>query len=422
MTSEVDLDLKELNAWLLSFLNFEKEPNWELLKLTTMEILCEKFGHPDRNCPCFHVAGSKGKGTIAANIAQILRAANYKTGVYSSPHVLHYTERVGTGEKPFAMEIYQQAFAELKSGVEELLKEGKLEHDNVSWFELSTMFAMLCFRIAEVDYAVYEVGLGGRLDATNVVKPVCCVFGPIELEHTEYLGNTLAEIAGEKAGILKSGVPAVSVAQATEAEETLRERATGLGAEIEFLPKSDNYEQEDAAVAMAAVKKVLPEINERLMMSAVAKTKLPGRFEIIRGTDLPERFRRIPYLLLDVAHTPNSIGRVTERMQREDLRGKLLFGCVKDKRVTEMAHFLASSELFTEIYLTRPGDFKQSDLAMMREVFAEQFMGSNVRVESDENFIRMIERALNRAAEEETPLIVLGSFYLVGEVKKFLAE
>ena len=154
----VDLDLVELNEWRLGFLNFETQPNWELLKLATMEKLCDKFGHPEKFCPCFHVAGSKGKGTISANIAGILRAAGYKTGVYASPHVLYYTERVGTGAEPFAQEIYDVAFRELKKGIEEILVSGELAKGDVSWFELSTMFAMLCFREAGVDYAVYEVG------------------------------------------------------------------------------------------------------------------------------------------------------------------------------------------------------------------------------------------------------------------------
>lgn len=426
--NEVDLDLNDLNAWLLGFLNFESEPNWELLKLATMEKLCEKFGHPERSCPCFHVAGSKGKGTIAANIAQILRVAGYKTGVYGSPHVLHYTERVGTGEDPFAMEVYDQAFAELKSGVEELLLDGELKHDDVSWFELSTMFAMLCFRIAEVDYAIYEVGLGGRLDATNVVVPECCAFGAIELEHTEFLGNTLTAVASEKAGILKPGVPAVSIAQKPEVEEVLQKRAEELGVKIEFLPRMDNYERADANVAVAAVKCILPDLDVELADEAIKHTRLPGRFELLGDEDLPNKFKQIPYVLLDVAHTPNSIKCVTERMQRENLHGKLLFGCVKDKCVEEMAQILAQSGLFSEVYLTRPGDFKQSDLAVMQEVFDEAFgqafvlgdAGTEIKV--DEEFGRMIDLVVHEAVEQEEPVIVLGSFYLVAEVKKYLLK
>lgn len=411
----IDLDLVELNEWLMGFLNFEKQPNWELLKLATMEKLCEKFGHPEKCCPCFHVAGSKGKGTISANISGILREVGYKTGVYASPHVLHYTERVGTGAEPFAPEVYDAAFRELKGGVEEILASGELSKDDVSWFELSTMFAMLCSREAKVDYAVYEVGLGGRLDATNVILPECVAFGPIEIEHTKFLGETLAEIAHEKAGILKTGIPAVSAAQNMEVEEVLSREAREKHVSIEFCEPNADYAAEDREVAWRVVQRVLPEISRDVAERGMKKVKLLGRYEKI---DEVAGFPDIPYLLIDVAHTVHSMERVLARMKQDGVRGKLLFGCLQDKNVRGMAKLIKESVVrdgtFMEIYLTRPGDFRETDLAEIEKVFR----GEGLEVVADGDFEKFIPEVLAKANAEKTPLIVLGSVYLAGEVKK----
>lgn len=413
----VDLDLVELNAWLEQFLNFEKQPDWEMLKLKTMQILAEKFGHPERACPCFHVTGSKGKGTIAANIAAILRTEDYTTGVYASPHVSHYVERVGTGAGPFSRAIYEAAFRELKTGVEELLEAGKLERVNVTWFELSTMFGMLCFREAKVDFAVYEVGLGGRLDATNIIHPECVVFGSIELEHTDFLGNSLVEIAQEKAGIMKAGVSVVSVFQEDEVEMVLAKKTQELGAEIDFLGRNDSYLIDDQEAAMRAVEKVLGSVDHQKAESALKKVQLPGRFERLENL---AKFPDIPCLLIDVAHTPHSIKAVVQRLKQDKITGKLLFGCASDKKVEEMAKILTESGLFSEVFLTRPSDFKKSDLQAMERAFSRVLEGTAVVAQAEADFRRFIPVVLERANIAKEPLIVLGSFYLAAEVKKCL--
>ena len=139
----MDLDLARLNDWLSNFINFERSPDKNMLNLSTMEKLCDYFGHPEKSCPCFHVAGSKGKGTIAANIAGILSAAGYKVGIYASPHAYHFTERVCSATGPFPADIYYAAEAELKAGVADLIDQGKVSKEILTWFELVTTFAML---------------------------------------------------------------------------------------------------------------------------------------------------------------------------------------------------------------------------------------------------------------------------------------
>ena len=408
----VDLDLIDFNEWLSSYINFERKPETKMFRLDTMEKLCEALGHPEKSCPCFHVAGSKGKGTISADIAGILREAGYTTGVLASPHVSHFVERVGTGNKPFSQAIYDQAFSELKNVIEKLIKNGELDKELVSWFELTTAFAMLCFRAAKVDYAVYEVGMGGRLDATNIITPKACAFGPIELEHTKILGNTLTKIATEKAGIIKDGVPCVSVAQDPEVAKVFRKIAAEHDAKLEFIGKEGNYLEQDALVAKLVVQKVLPEISDEICERGVSKVSLPGRFEKISGV------MGIPYILIDVAHTENSIRQVVDRMRKGNISGKLLFGCAEDKNVRGMAREILNSGIFSEIYLTKPGDFKRSNLNKMSAAFANQ----NIPVVADHDYKKFIQKVLHKASEDKTPLVVLGSFYLAGEVKKALAE
>ncbi len=408
----VDLDLVDFNEWLSGYINFERKPETKMFRLSTMEKLCAALGHPEKESPCFHVAGSKGKGTISADIAGILREAGYTTGVLASPHVLHFVERVGTGDGPFSQEIYDQAFLELKTTVEKLITSGELDEELVSWFELTTAFAMLCFKIAKVDYTIYEVGMGGRLDATNIIMPKACAFGPIELEHTKVLGNTLAEIAAEKAGIIKERVPCISVPQAPEVATVFEKVAADHNAELTFITEKGNYLEQDALVAKLAVQKVLPEISDETCERGISKVSLPGRFEKISGE------MGIPYILIDVAHTENSIRQVISRMQQEKISGELLFGCAEDKNVEGMAREILGSGLFSKIYLTRPSDFKESDIDKMQAVFKNQ----NTPVMADPDYKNFIQKVLHKASQNKTPLIVLGSFYLAGEVKKALAE
>lgn len=407
----MDLDLISLNDWLSGFMNFERRPDKNLLNLATMKILCDYFGHPEEFYPCFHVAGSKGKGTISANIAGILDAAGYKVGIYSSPHAYHFTERVSSARGPFPKDIYYAAEKALRNGVSALISQGVVSKDSLTWFELVTVFAMLVFRAAEVDYAVFEVGMGGRLDTTNIVKPLCISMGPIELEHTEYLGDTLAKIAAEKAGIFKPNTPVVSAPQAPEAAQVLSITAKRNSAPIIFVKPGD-YQTVDAQIARLSVKTAIPDIGDEAIESGVSRASLPARYEIIRDVS----GYQLPYILVDGAHTTNSVKVVTSRMQKEGIFGNLLFGCADGKHVEEMAEIILQSGVYNGIYLTKPGDFKKSDLNRVSAAFSSS---DNIRMVSPD-FKNTIQKALLDSSQENLPLIVLGSFYLAGEVGKII--
>lgn len=404
----MDLDLIRLNKWLDSFSNFERHPNKNLLNLSTMQKLCSYFNHPEKSYKCFHVAGSKGKGTISINIASILDSAGYKVGVYTSPHVLHFTERVSSATGPFSKGIYDSAEKELKAGIKTIIEKSILPAKLLTWFELVTIFAMLCFRKAKVDYAVFEVGMGGRLDATNVISPLCIAIGPIELEHTEYLGDTLSKIAAEKAGIFKPNVPIISAPQDKEVSQVLDHTAKDNSVFISYVP-DDDYQLVDANIARLAIKTILPDIPDKLIDSGLAKAHLPARYEIIKNPPST-------YLLIDGAHTINSVKAVLERMKKDHIHGNLLFGCAADKNVEGIAEIILDSHLFDKIFLTKPGDFKKSNL----ERIIKAFYPDKNNVEANPDFKYLIKKALDDSSAKNLPLVVLGSFYLAGEVKAII--
>ena len=193
--------------------------------------LMQMLGDPHLAKPVVHVAGSKGKGSTSAFIASALTANGYRTGMYSSPHLHRFTERIAVDREPISEVQFARLVNQLWHAVEAIERAGDI--GSVSVFEMLTAMAFVHFRdYADVDCAVIEVGLGGRLDATNVVEPVVSVITPISLDHVPILGNTVAEIAAEKAGIIKPGVPVVAGRQQADAAEVIRKRADDLGCAV----------------------------------------------------------------------------------------------------------------------------------------------------------------------------------------------
>ncbi len=210
------MDLEFATDYFNQFINFERvDPKKSEIYLDNIKKLCGFFGNPELDIPCIHVAGSKGKGSITTMAGNILKAAGYKTvGLYRSPALTHFTDRISEVDGPFPEEIYKKAFTKLKSGIENLLAEQKIK--SPTYYEIVTLYAFLVFKEAGCDFVVYEVGMGGRLDATNIISPKVTVINTIELEHTKILGDTLEKIAAEKAGIIKKNVPVVIGPQPTQ--------------------------------------------------------------------------------------------------------------------------------------------------------------------------------------------------------------
>ena len=204
----------------MRFADFERLPRsgivWDLKRV---EKLLEKLGNPHLAARTVHIAGTKGKGSTSAMMASILKQAGYKVGLYTSPHLLSYTERIQVNGKPISEADWTTLVEKLQPHITAVNEEH--EFGELTTFEILTVMAFTHFRDVKADWQVMEVGIGGRLDATNVVKPEVCIITSISYDHMEVLGDTLAKIAGEKAGIVKAGVLVVSAPQNPEAMEVI---------------------------------------------------------------------------------------------------------------------------------------------------------------------------------------------------------
>lgn len=437
----------DFQAWLDNYLNFEKLPQKNIFWLDTMQFFCEQFGHPECFAPSFHVAGSKGKGSVSAMIASILDEAGIKTGLYSSPHIIDFLERVQSARGFFSESVYESAAQELMQGVAKIKPEQLPAERPITWFELVTLFSFLVFRKACVGCSVFEVGLGGRLDATNVITPKICCITPIELEHTEFLGDTLEKIAFEKGGIIKENVPVVIAGQKDSVKDVFRKIATEKNAPIYFLDETvknlsfsydesgsfmnisfeapvfsrivktrlrllGEFQAQNAALAALAVKIAMPQISEETIEKGLSRAMLPGRFEITKS----KRYKNIPALVLDGAHTVNS-ARFTAQTFSTLFKGfgepVLLFGCAADKDAADIAPLFKD---FGEVLITKPGEVKKADIEAMKRAFSD----AGIAFTASEDFKVQIRNALEIADKKSQPLLVTGSFYLVSEVKKIL--
>lgn len=435
--------------WLENFLDFEHVQKKEGFSLQTMEFLVNRFKHPQQSFKTIHVAGSKGKGSVSSMLASILEATGQRTGLYTSPHLLDFSERITQAGIPFHDSIYGKAGDIVVPLVDSIIPKNIPGQVPPSWFELVTLFAFITFKEAKLPWAVIETGLGGRLDATNVIEPQACVITPIELEHTEYLGGTLTKIATEKAGIIKKGVPVFLSNQLGEALSVLLEHASranspvfrmdqvvksisakphtgGLDVSIEFnlisggavftrpistrLALSGLIQSENAALAAYTAKYLFPELDESIIETGLSKAWIAGRFEIVKEN---------PLIVLDGAHTVRSIS-LSLQTFRGLYQGKahLVFACAADKDVIRMASLF--SEDFSRITLTRPGEKKASDFSHIVEAFS--YLKTKTSLICNETYCEAITNAIKIAQGEGLPLLITGSFYLVAEAKKILSS
>jgi dihydrofolate synthase/folylpolyglutamate synthase len=451
----------EVYEWLSRFINLERGQSSRSFRLDRMEILSEAAGHPERCAPLIHTAGSKGKGSVTGMIAAILEEAGYKTACYASPHVSDFRERIREGGRKFFDEaIYAQAGEELRAVTGELVHSSKPQHrlfnpsleggEEPTFFELMTLWFFLCARLSGCRFMAVETGLGGRLDATNIADPLVSVVTPIELEHTDYLGNTLAAIAGEKAGIVKPGRPLVLSEQAGEALEVFKAKTRETASPLLYFP--ERAELRDILVTeekTAFTLNLKDPARERVLELSVA---IPGEIQAanaglavlalkaalgdaiggeaiargLEGFSLPARFERIktkPVFIIDGAHTVRSAGFCVQTFTRlYGEGGVLLFGCAAGKNALSMAELLTSR--FSRIIITTPGSFKKSLPLETFGAFKQKAGGGGGPPEI--MYIPRTEEAIEKAVElgEKTGLPVLGtgSFYLAAEIRNVIRD
>ena len=338
----------ELKALLFARGNFGMK-----LGLERMREACALLGEPQRSAPVLHVAGTNGKGSTCAFAEASLRAAGLRTGLYTSPHLNHFCERIRIGGEPIPEQRACELLDELRTRV-----PWALDDPGLTFFEIATLMAFLAFR--GVDVLVVEVGLGGRLDATNVVEPLACAVATLGLEHTQYLGATLAEIAGEKAGIFKPGAKAVSAGQPLPAAQVLQRRASELGISLWRPGRDYRFESRDVRPfcyqgprwAVRAGDLALQGHHQRTnaalacaLLEAAAQAGLrvdPLHAEAgLRTARWPARLERFGNVLVDGAHNPHAVNALVRALPAL-VAGEihLVFGALQDKDAAAMLRAL----------------------------------------------------------------------------------
>lgn len=401
--------------------------------LDEMRILLRALGDPQREFRSVLIAGTNGKGSTAATLASILTEAGHRTGLYTSPHLERPNERIRVGRREIADEDFARLFFRVLNEGDRLVRQGKLPQQP-SYFEMLTAVGFLDFAERKVEIAVLEVGMGGRLDATNVVDPLISVVTDISLDHMEWLGPTIAAIAREKAGILRRGGTMITLPQHPEANQVLGEVATELGVRgvnaAEYMPAIEakgNYavqalggtvnvesplagahQQRNVALAIAAAVELTTRhglgVSAAAMEEGIRRTHWPGRLERVESGGAA--------WILDVAHNPAGAWALRAGL-RSVVEGRgprvLVFSCLRDKPVREMAQILFP--LFERVILT---PLHTARAAAMEDLAAAAASTGTpfVRAESVADALRL---AREHAGAE--PVVVSGSVYLVGEVR-----
>jgi dihydrofolate synthase/folylpolyglutamate synthase len=407
--------------------------------LDEFRTLLAALGNPHQRFRSVLIAGTNGKGSTAATLASILTASGALTGLYTSPHLERVNERIRIGNSEIADDDFARLYFRVHEAAQQLVLQGSLPQPP-SFFELLTAMAFLYFAEAKVDLAVLEVGMGGRLDATNVVDPLLSIITDISLDHTEWLGTTLAAIAREKAGILRKAGTLIRFPQLTAAEDELAEIVKELGVRrvcaLDYMPSlvagSAGYEY---IVVVSGVKiKVNTPLagghqrrNIALAITAAVELACEHGFHItpfqigegIRKTQWPGRLERIERdgisWILDVAHNP--AGAWAVRYALSDVPGglqakTLVFSCLRDKPVTEMAQILFP--MFERVILTQ--------LHTARAAAMDDLTAAAQLTEKPFFVAESVASALQLASKHAGggPIIVCGSVYLVGEARSLL--
>jgi len=387
--------------------------------LRTIQTLLAELGHPERQFASVHIAGTNGKGSVAALVEAAARTARIRTGLYTSPHLQRLTERIRIRGEEIAPQELAPAASAVRAAAERLLAAGRLDLAP-SFFEIVTAVGMLAFARAGIELGVIEVGLGGRLDATNVLAPRVAVFTPIGLDHEAYLGSTVSAIAAEKAGILKPGIPrALSAIQTPEAAAVLAERAAAAGVPLRALTAADiaaapatalrgRHQVENAALAAAVCAELRSQgwdLTPAAVTGGFAAARWPGRLE---------RIAERPDVYLDGAHNPmaaRALAAYLDEFRERHAAPVLIYGSMRDKAIEEICELLFPRA--AAVVITAPRQPRALDPAAL----ARACGGLAPAVETAPDYPSALAAARRRAGAEGA-IFVTGSLYLVGEARE----
>lgn len=403
-------DYRDAEKYLESFMNYEKMVSYRTadFDLGRIRNFLAEYGVDYGRLKYVHVAGSKGKGSVANLIGNYLWRDGFKVGIFTSPHILKINERFWLNGFPISDDEFVAMVEDLRGFLVE--RGGECE---LTYFELLTVMGLKLFVDNGVDYAVLEVGLGGRLDATNIVDPALAVITPVEMEHVGILGNNLAEILTEKLGIVKDGRPALIAKQSAEADAEIRVQLEGrfgvdFGRNVRFvndfkLPDfplfRDRAAVENGRTVFCALKMLLGDVDERLLFDVLDKTRLLGRFDL-RGIDGKK-------VIFDMAHTLNSMENLVDAIPAlKAEKVVFLVSILKGKDVEGMLKLIrgvADEVIFTSCHEER--GFTGKELAAM-------YAGKS---EVDEHPNKAYE-GLFKAMKKNQLLVITGSHFLVSKV------
>lgn len=385
--------------------------------LDNVKYLLENLGNPQEKLRFIHVAGTNGKGSTCMFLEKLLEEKGLRTGVFSSPHLLRINERIRINGKDIPDEVFANACSQVKKAVDRAVREGA---DNPSFFEVLFLIALIVFKEQGLDICVIETGMGGRYDATNVILPEACIITSISLDHMEFLGTTLAEIAAHKAGIIKDRILVISPKQIPEVQEILECEAKAHhavfqcvsednlkfhekhGKYIDFLNSNaydkkrnvrkniaGDFQEENFALALCTAKMICPEISEQEIYNALDKVEIPGRMEEIA-----------PGIVIDVAHNIQGIETFVKTVKKYFPQKKRILFAASHKNEEE---------------------YMKNILKKLPDI--EQFFTVTIRgrkIDRDE-FERVFRQMIDGSDREEICFVV-GSFYLAGMAKELISQ
>jgi len=408
--------------------------------LENITVLAERLGNPQRAYPSAHIAGTNGKGSTAAFLESIFRHAGFRTGLNTSPHLEKINERIRINGEEISDEAFAETLTRIQVVIEELLAAGKLRA-HPTYFECVTAMAFEYFARERVELAVVEVGLGGRLDATNILSPVVTIVTRIDFDHENFLGHSLKEIASEKAGILKHGVPVVLAEQLPEAREVILARAKALGCTV--IEPSKVFRVDRESIHNGSVRARVIEVDSGKIFEI--DPSLPGRFQFqnalnavaaalffqVRGFQISdeaitrgiaetvwpgrlEKLQSAPDVYLDGAHNPGAARELAHFLEVNFSGRKifLLYAALRDKAVDEVAGLLFPHA--AEVIFTAPNTSRAISAAQLAEVAGHHATHFAV--------IPGAERAFEHALAAATPqdaIFITGSLYLVGQLRQY---
>jgi len=438
------LNYSQAEKYLNSFVNYEQIPGITYAQpgysLRHVEELLNRMGDPQLAVRTIHIAGTKGKGSVATMIAQVLSSSGYKTGLYISPHFHTLRERISVDGSLISEAEFAAAMAEVKPFVESMKQDSTLRQ--LTYFEASTALAFAYFQKKRLDFQVLEVGLGGRLDATNVVaNPAVCIITSISLDHTQILGNTIGEIAREKAGIIKSGCWVVVSPQPEEAASIISDicrekkaKVIRVGKDVTWhkisgdlrqqsltidgrtnkyqasIPLLGDFQLENAATAVAALEILSSEgfaISATDIAKGLARVKWPGRFQILQ---------QHPTVLVDGAHNVASMKRLVSNIKAyfANKRIFLVFGTSCDKDIPGIINELVP--LSPQVIVTQTSHSRAAPLATL----ATEFTKRGIEPETGETVSKALSRVLSLADSKDI-ICVTGSLFVVAEALDYFS-